>query len=766
MSKKAMKYLLVSGVILVLLLILTACSQSTSPAPTSPPPALACPTAPACPAPPTPAPTPQPAAEAPNMAAWAASPHNDKTAEAFKHWDTTTDKMVPVTCAQCHTTTGYQDFLGADGSTPGKVDKPVPIGETITCNACHNADTATLTSVTFLSGAVITGLGPEARCMVCHQGRATQKQVDDQIKQFNVTDVDAQVAPLKNSDGTTTTFSFINLHYFAAALTLYGSEVNGGYQYPGQIYDIKNQHVDGFDTCVQCHDPHTLAVRVDKCAECHQGVKTADDLKNIRQVSSTVDYNGNGNVTEGIALEIKGLQDILYKAIQSYAKDVAGMGIVYDPANYPYFLQDKNGTGQADKDDKGNLIAYPNWTARLLKAAYNYQMSSKDPGAFAHGPKYIIELLYDSIADLNTKLATKIDMSKMVRDDAGHFAGDTMPFRDWDSTGIVPASCAKCHSATGLPVFLANNGTEIITKSGVQLTGIVAQPAGNGFECKTCHDETKFPANLPVTTVPFPSGVSLTFSTEKDAKGNLVPVNANLCLECHQGRESTVTVNNALAAYTANPDKPDPAIGFRNVHYLAAGATLFGTQAKGMYEYDGKIYDGRNMHTDNFNTCTGCHDKHALTVFTDKCATCHNSGDPLKIRKSTEDYDGSKDPTEPMATVVANFRTRLYAAIQKYAKDRAGVGIVYDPASYPYFFLDKNGDGKPDMDANGNPLSYNVFTPRLLRAAYNLQYATKDPGAFAHNPKYVLEGMYDSIQDLGGDLSGFTRPVPAPVPTK
>jgi len=764
--KNARKIVIILGALLLLGLILVAC-QTPTPTLQTPPPAPVCPTAAACPAPPTPMPTNTPQAAAPNQAAWASSPHNDAKAEAFNDWNTTSDKSVPTTCARCHTTTGYQDFLGADGSKAGVVDKAVPVGETITCNACHNSATATLTSVTFTaSNVTINNLGPEARCMECHQGRAAQKTVDDQIKKFNATDLDAVVAPLKNADGTTTAFSFINVHYFAAALTLYGSEVDGGYQYAGKVYDIKNNHVDGFDTCVQCHDPHTTAVRVDACAECHTNVKTADDLKNIRQVSSAEDYNGNGNVTEGIAFEIKGLQDTLYTAIKSYAKDVAGVGIVYDDATYPYFFQDKAGAGAADKDDKGNPIAYASFTPRLLEAAYNYQMSSKDPGAFAHNPKYIIELLYDSTADLNTKLATKIDMSKMVRDDAGHFAGDTMPFRDWDSTGVVPSSCAKCHSAGGLPQYIANGGTEVVTKTGVQITGVVAQPASNGFECKTCHDESNFPNRLAVVSVPFPSGVSLTFSTQKDANGNLMPVDANLCIECHQGRESTVTVNNALAAYAANPDKPDPKIGFKNVHYLAAGATFFGTQAQGMYEYAGKVYDGKNPHTPALDTCTDCHDAHALTVKTTACTACHQGSDPTKFRMTTESYDGSTDPTEPMATMVENFRLKLYAAVQKYTVDHKLPGIIYDPASYPYFFLDANNDGKPDVDAKGNVISYNSFTPRLMEAAYNLQYVTKDPGAFAHNPHYVIEGMYDSIQDLGGDLTGLTRPTPAAPPAK
>ena len=50
------------------------------------------------------------------------------------------------------------------------------------------------------------------------------------------------------------------------------------------------------------------------------------------------------------------------------------------------------------------------------------------------------------------------------------------------------------------------------------------------------------------------------------------------------------------------------------------------------------------------------------------------------------------------------------------------------------------------------------FTPRLLRATYNYQYVQKDPGVFVHNPKYVFQFLIDSIADLGGDVSGYTRP--------
>ena len=56
------------------------------------------------------------------------------------------------------------------------------------------------------------------------------------------------------------------------------------------------------------------------------------------------------------------------------------------------------------------------------------------------------------------------------------------------------------------------------------------------------------------------------------------------------------------------------------------------------------------------------------------------------------------------------------------------------------------------------PNRYVTWTPRLLKAAYNYQYATKDPGAFAHNGKYVLQILYDSLVDLGANVSGMTRP--------
>jgi hypothetical protein len=712
--------------------------------------------------------------EVPFLDIFKASGHADAKAMAFNDWNDASPAEVPTTCARCHTSAGFNELVAT-----GKVSKavPAPAGP-FACVTCHNATASEIVSVTFPSGAVINTTDEgEALCMTCHQGRQSKISVDKQIATFKVTDVDAVVPPTKDASGNDVLFSFLNVHYFAAGGTLYGSQVHMGYEYDGKVYDPKFRHVADMDTCVACHDQHATKVRVDKCQECHTNVKTVDDLKNIRMNGSLVDYNGNGDVKEGIAAEIKGLQDILYSSIQAYASEVAGTPMVYDEATNPYFfVADKD--GKVAKDDKGANVRYNKFTARLLKAAYNYQVSVKDPGAFAHNGKYIIELLYDSIDDLNSKISKPVDMTKLHRDDAGHFAGNTTPFRDWDDAGVVPFGCSKCHSAGGLPEFLNSGGTLILTKSGLQITGVSAQPVANGFMCTTCHTGPAGPDLRAVVNVPFPSGAVLTFSTEKDANGNLKPVPANLCIECHQGRESTASVNNAIVAANAKSDdevvlKADgktPALSFKNIHYFAAGATLFGTQAQGAYEYTGQKYNGYNAEHP-LNKCTDCHDVHALTVRVDKCATCHTNvktvDDLENIRYSTDttDWNGNGDTTEGIYKEFDSFRVALYAAIQKYAADKAGTPIVYDGASYPYFYV-ADKDGNKAKDDKGNFITYTAFTPRLLRAVYNYQYSVKDPGAFAHNPMYVMQFLYDSIKDLGGNVSKFTRPEVKAAPAK
>lgn len=635
--------------------------------------------------------------EVPNELEWASSGHGNTNSEAFRHWDD--DGEIRTSCAKCHSTGGYLDFLGEDGTEEGVVNNAAPLGTTVECIACHNGATPDKDSVVFPSGAEISDLGPSARCIECHQGRSSGVAVDAAIADANLPDDDTASDALR----------FLNVHYLAAGATMFGAEVHGGYQYEGKSYDVGLAHVEGFESCVDCHNPHTLEVETDRCATCHELTETLG-LEDIRYMGSLVDYDGDFNTDEGIHGEITTMTDILYGAIQAYA-EASGMPILYDAHRYPYWFADPDNAGVGDEAYNGNF------TARLLKAVYNYQVVQKDPGAYAHNPKYIIQLLFDSIEDLDPALVADLN-----REDAGHFAGSKEAFRHWDEDGSVSSSCSKCHSAEGLP-FLEEEGVTI------------SQPTPNSFRCTTCHDSIPEFTRYDVSEVELPSGAVVADSDEPDS---------NLCMTCHQGRESGASVAAAVAGIEVDTVMPDSR--FINVHYYAATATRYGAEAGGAYEYAGKEYEGFFKHLPAFRSCTECHDAHMGSVALQSCTMCHkNIETAADIRFRRKDYDGDGDKDEGVAYEIETLSATLLAAMEDYSTNVVEETMVYDAHQYPYF-----------MKANGD--RYDVFTPRLLKAAYNYQFVQKDPGAYAHNGRYVVQVLFDSIEDLGGDVSGMIRP--------
>lgn len=337
------------------------------------------------------------AQEAPNpgqiLEAWLASPHADSTSEAFRHWDS--EAEIPGTCAVCHSTPGAVAYMSAPMTTAGVIDHPVLTGTTVECDACHSPGAQTLTSVLFPSGASVAVTGSSAVCSVCHQGRASGGDVDTAVAALGDDDVSADLG-------------FINVHYSAAAATQLGAQARGGYQYAGQDYVGQFQHVATLSTCVSCHGAHETTVQLETCTTCHAGATSFEAIR-----TTALDVLGRGETTAGIGTVVAELHQRLGLAIMQYSQEVSEAPIVYAEAAYPYYFNDLNADGVTDANEGIFPNRYQSWTPRLLRAAYNYQFVAKDHGAFAHNPHYVIQLMYDSLADLG--MVATVDMDGLVR---------------------------------------------------------------------------------------------------------------------------------------------------------------------------------------------------------------------------------------------------------------------------------------------------------------------------------------------------------------
>lgn len=309
---------------------------------------------------------------------WATSAHADAEARAFSRWNDEDPAEIPTNCAKCHSTTGYHDFLGLNGSSPGQVDQPAPVGTTIECEACHHDLTDQKTTVVVPSGSELTDLGQEANCMECHQGRTSTVRVNEAAAGLEQDTVDPEL-------------SFINVHNKAVAATQYGTEAMGAYEYSGQQYLGRYGHVVEFDTCIECHDPHALEVEGEKCSACHIGADTREGRRKIR--ANNIDYDGDGDITEGLVGEIDTMRERLMQAIRLYAIATDETQNITFEDRSPYFF---DGAGEG----------YSTWTPRLLRAAYNYHYTTKEPGGYAHNGLYFIQILYDSLSDIGVNTAS------------------------------------------------------------------------------------------------------------------------------------------------------------------------------------------------------------------------------------------------------------------------------------------------------------------------------------------------------------------------
>lgn len=312
-------------------------------------------------------------------------------------------------------------------------------------------------------------------------------------------------------------------------------------------------------------------------------------------------------------------------------------------------------------------------------------------------------------------------------------------FTHWNKAGEVPVNCAACHSEPGFIDFLGADGS---AAGSVNSPAPIQSPIG----CAACHTG----AAHDLDSVTFPSGVTM------DRLGA-----SATCMVCHQGRQSSDSV--AAATAGIGDDAVSKNLSFVNIHYGAAAATLMGSNARGGYQYPGKRYAGRFTHVPSADTCVDCHRPHTTRVETEGCLSCHREINSLReIRTMHGDFDGDGDRAEGIHGEIGTLHRRLGAAIKTYAMEVSGAPIVYHSDRHPYFFTDSDEDGTASEAEAVNTNRYRNWTPRLLRAAYNYQFVAKDPGGYAHNPTYILQLLYDSLESLSGRVDVGTDPMSRP----
>jgi hypothetical protein len=157
--------------------------------------------------------------------------------------------------------------------------------------------------------------------------------------------------------------------------------------------------------------------------------------------------------------------------------------------------------------------------------------------------------------------------------------------------------------------------------------------------------------------------------------------------------------------------------------------------------------------------CTVCHPGTDVTAY--RKGNGVNGGSPM-----TTDFDGNPATTKLPEEVEA-FQAALLKAMNDYASRAGKRYFVYDAHENPYWFASVDNDGTKD-DIHGSSSSspnntvpdgkidsndrYDQFDKFLLFGAHNYQCVSKDPGAWAHNGRYVLQVLYDSIDYLDDGL--------------
>lgn len=263
-------------------------------------------------------------------------------------------------CIICHDGQGFANNVTKRADLPAAV-KNTP--NSIDCGTCHGAKAqgimASGDSGKLANGLQVKGAGAGALCISCHNGR-------------KLPDPEKTPAPHRSAQ-------------FDVLFAAVGAKV------PGVTYP-SSPHGANPDTCVSCHlakldgiANHTFKVVnkpeyvAEACGSCHPGLTTVNR-------TALADYDGD-KVIEGIQDEVKGLMELLEKAIE---EKEAALKVSFHESHGAFAWEDAN--------KKPAKVP-----AAIYNARFNLALVEEDGSYGIHNPAYVVSLLQGSYKELTGK---------------------------------------------------------------------------------------------------------------------------------------------------------------------------------------------------------------------------------------------------------------------------------------------------------------------------------------------------------------------------